>query len=232
MINCRRVLDVLRGPQDFLDGGQALGGLVHAVGPHGDEVGAVDGTQLHGEAFAEMPRRSAALMRASSKKPSRPWYPEPLHLLAAGAERRPSRRRARARPATDGARCPRASAPARRHCGHTRRPSAGRARPRAPTRRGTARRPCRSGGRSELSASLVCSVEKIRWPVRAERMAMSAVSASRISPTKITSGSWRRIDRRPVAKVRPRLGLTGIWLMPESSYSTGSSMVMIFLRGS
>jgi len=29
-------------------------------------------------------------------------------------------------------------------------------------------------------ASLVCSVEKIRWPVSAERMAMSAVSVSRI----------------------------------------------------
>ena len=81
-------------------------------------------------------------------------------------------------------------------------------------------------------ASFVWSVEKMRWPVSAERIAMSAVSVSRISPTKTMSGSWRRIARSPVAKLSQRLAFTGIWLMPLSSYSTGSSMVMIFLRGS
>jgi hypothetical protein len=80
-----------------------------------------------------------------------------------------------------------------------------------------------------LGASLVCSVLKTRWPVRAARMAISAVSRSRISPTMMTFGSWRRIWRRPTAKVRPISGRTAIWLMPLSSYSTGSSMVMMRL---
>ncbi|MBX6423140.1 AAA family ATPase [Thermosulfurimonas sp. F29] len=37
---------------------------------------------------------------------------------------------------------------------------------------------------------------------------MTMVSASRISPTRITSGSWRRMERSPAAKVSPTLGLT------------------------
>jgi hypothetical protein len=43
----------------------------------------------------------------------------------------------------------------------------------------------------------------------------------------ILSGSWRRIERRPRAKVSPFFSLTGIWVMPRSWYSTGSSMVTI-----
>ncbi|MNZ30176.1 hypothetical protein D3C78_474360 [compost metagenome] len=43
----------------------------------------------------------------------------------------------------------------------------------------------------------------------------------------ILSGSWRRIERRPRAKVRPFFSLTGICSTPGSWYSTGSSMVMI-----
>src|SRR6185437_660583 len=58
-------------------------------------------------------------------------------------------------------------------------------------------------------------------------MAICAVSWSRISPTRILSGSWRRMERRPRAKVRPFFSLTGIWVMPRIWYSTGSSMVMI-----
>ena len=77
-------------------------------------------------------------------------------------------------------------------------------------------------------ASLVCTVENTRWPVSAARIATSAVSRSRISPTIITSGSWRRNERRPEAKVRPFLSLTWIWLMPGSEYSTGSSIVSTF----
>ena len=41
-------------------------------------------------------------------------------------------------------------------------------------------------------ASLVCSVEKRTWPVSAASIAISAVSRSRISPTRMMSGSWRR----------------------------------------
>ena len=43
----------------------------------------------------------------------------------------------------------------------------------------------------------------------------------------ITSGSARRIDRRPLANVSPALRLTFSWLMPEIRYSTGSSIVMM-----
>ena len=62
-------------------------------------------------------------------------------------------------------------------------------------------------------------------------MAISAVSRSRISPTMITSGSCRTIERRPLANVSPIFGRTWIWFTPLSWYSTGSSTVMIFLSG-
>ena len=51
-----------------------------------------------------------------------------------------------------------------------------------------------------VGASLVCSVERTRWPVSAASIAICAVSRSRISPTMMTSGSARIIERRPVAK--------------------------------
>ena len=50
-------------------------------------------------------------------------------------------------------------------------------------------------------ASLVCRVERTRWPVSAACTAYSAVSVSRISPTMMMSGSWRSTVRRAVAKV-------------------------------
>ena len=50
------------------------------------------------------------------------------------------------------------------------------------------------------SAPLVCSVPNTRWPVSAALMAASIVSRSRISPTSITSGSWRKARRRASAK--------------------------------
>ncbi len=62
-------------------------------------------------------------------------------------------------------------------------------------------------------------------------MAIWAVSGSRISPTMILSGSWRRMERRPRAKVSPFFSLTGIWVMPSIWYSTGSSMVTILSSG-
>ena len=81
-------------------------------------------------------------------------------------------------------------------------------------------------------ASLVCSVERTRWPVSAASTAILAVSPSRISPTMITSGSARSIARRPLAKVSPALRFTWSWLMPASWYSTGSSIVMMLRSGS
>ena len=65
-----------------------------------------------------------------------------------------------------------------------------------------------------VGASFVCSVESTRWPVSADSIAIWAVSRSRISPTMITSGSARMIDRRPEANVRPALGLTWICVEP------------------
>ena len=82
-----------------------------------------------------------------------------------------------------------------------------------------------------IGASLVCSVESSRCPVSADSIAIWAVSRSRISPTIITSGSERTIERSPLAKVRPILGLICTCLTPSSSYSTGSSIVMIVLSG-
>ena len=77
-------------------------------------------------------------------------------------------------------------------------------------------------------ASLVCRVLSTRCPVSAARIAISAVSRSRISPTMMILGSCRKIERRPVANVIPALLLTCTWLMPVSRYSTGSSIVMMF----
>ncbi len=80
---------------------------------------------------------------------------------------------------------------------------------------------------STSSTLLAWTVVNTRCPVSAELMAICAVSGSRISPTMILSGSCRRIDRRPRAKVSPFFSLMGICVMPFSWYSTGSSIVMI-----
>ena len=52
-------------------------------------------------------------------------------------------------------------------------------------------------------ALFVCSVLNTRCPVCAARNAILAVSASRISPTRITSGSCRKMERKAAAKVNP-----------------------------
>ena len=65
---------------------------------------------------------------------------------------------------------------------------------------------CRSGGNESATretveaASVVCTVEKTRWPVSAAASAMRMVSGSRISPTTITSGAWRIAARSAVGK--------------------------------
>ncbi len=79
---------------------------------------------------------------------------------------------------------------------------------------------------SAATASVACSDESTKWPVSADCTAMRAVSTSRISPTRITSGSWRRIDFRPPANVMPACSLIWIWLIVGKTYSTGSSIVM------
>src|SRR5204863_9797 len=54
--------------------------------------------------------------------------------------------------------------------------------------------------------SLVCRVENTRCPVSAARIEICAVSRSRVSPTRITSGSWRRNARSAEAEGQPALG--------------------------
>ena len=65
----------------------------------------------------------------------------------------------------------------------------------------------------------------------ADSMAIFALSASRISPTMIVSGSARIIERRPEAKVTPIFSLTWTCLTPGRRYSTGSSIVTMVFSG-
>ena len=104
---------------------------------------------------------------------------------------------------------------------------AGRRRRRPTTRPGTTRCPCRGSGAARRSQSVACSDESTRWPVSADCTAMRAVSTSRISPTRMTSGSWRRIALSPPANVMSACSLIWIWLIDGKTYSTGSSMVMM-----
>src|SRR3989344_61652 len=60
------------------------------------------------------------------------------------------------------------------------------------------------------AASLVCNVDNTKWPVRAACKAILAVSASLISPTKITSGSWRTMLLKPSEKVYPLSAITSV----------------------
>ena len=82
-----------------------------------------------------------------------------------------------------------------------------------------------------LGASLVCSVESTRWPVSAALVAIDAVSMSRISPTMMMFGSWRRNAFRADENDSPTASLTSTWLMPSRLYSTGSSAVMMLTSG-
>ena len=65
---------------------------------------------------------------------------------------------------------------------------------------------CWWGGKTSMirstvwAADEVCSVPKTRWPVSAAETASEIVSRSRISPTRMTSGSSRRAARRAEAK--------------------------------
>ena len=77
-----------------------------------------------------------------------------------------------------------------------------------------------------LGASFVCSVLNTMWPVSDAWTAISAVSRSRISPTRILSGSCRRMLRRQCANVLPISASIGICTIPSMSYSTGSSVVI------
>ena len=80
-------------------------------------------------------------------------------------------------------------------------------------------------------ASWVCSVAKTRWPVSAAVSAVAIVSRSRISPRRITSGSWRSAPRSASAKLVAS-GPISRWLTMQRLWrcrnSIGSSIVMMW----
>ena len=126
-----------------------------------------------------------------------------------------------------GAACPRGSgsAPRARRSGSRsrrsgRRPSSSAASarppPRATRRAWSGSAPCCSAGKTSMMRSIVlgalevCSVPKTRCPVSAAVSASEIVSRSRISPTRITSGSSRSALRSAFVegvRVRPDLAL-------------------------
>ena len=96
---------------------------------------------------------------------------------------------------------------------------------------------CSSVGKKETSrlmveaTSLVWIVEKTRWPVSAAFKEVSTVSRSRISPTMMTSGSWRRAARSALGKEPVSVPISRCVTMALSGWKTnsmGSSMVTIF----
>src|SRR5581483_9704674 len=95
---------------------------------------------------------------------------------------------------------------------------------------------CFSGGKNSTmrptvsAASIVCSVESTRWPDSAAWRAVWAVSASRSSPMRITSGSWRSARRSAWPKsVVSRPISRWFTMQPWSGWriSIGSSIVMM-----
>ncbi len=78
------------------------------------------------------------------------------------------------------------------------------------------------------AASIVCSVEKTRWPDSAAWSATCAVSASRSSPMRMTSGSWRSTRLSACSKLSVSTP-TSRWLTMQPwsrwRYSIGSSIV-------
>ena len=76
---------------------------------------------------------------------------------------------------------------------------------------------CCAGGKTSMTRSIVedavCvwRVPKTRWPVSAAVSAVEIVSRSRISPTRMTSGSWRSAARRPSANDRASVPISR-WL--------------------
>ena len=99
--------------------------------------------------------------------------------------------------------------------------------------------PCWSGGKALMMRStveravVVWSVASTRWPVSEAVIASEIVSRSRISPTRMTSGSSRSDWRRALAKDRECAG-TSRWLTSDSlfgwTYSIGSSTVRMWPR--
>ena len=82
----------------------------------------------------------------------------------------------------------------------------------------------------DSAAELVCSVASARWPVSAMVSAAAMVSRSRISPTRITSGSSRSAYLSAVEKLLVSVPISR-WLTMQLWWrwmnSIGSSTVMM-----
>ena len=79
-----------------------------------------------------------------------------------------------------------------------------------------------------VGALCVCSVAKTRCPVSAAVRAVATVSRSRISPTRITSGSWRSAARSARANdivSNPISRWFNTERLSRNVYSIGSSIV-------
>ena len=95
---------------------------------------------------------------------------------------------------------------------------------------------CWWGGKTSITRStvaaapVVCSVEKTKWPVSAAVMASLIVSRSRISPTRITSGSSLNAERSAFEKERVSWPNSRWWIilfLDLWTNSIGSSIVRI-----
>ncbi len=97
---------------------------------------------------------------------------------------------------------------------------------------------CCGGNRSRMRLivsmqSIVCRVEITRWPVSAAWIADIAESPSRISPTKITSGSWRITCRSAFAYESVSMPISRCCTIESTSScitSIGSSIVTMCAR--
>ena len=95
---------------------------------------------------------------------------------------------------------------------------------------------CTAGNVSTLrstvpEALVVCSVENSSWAISAAVMAVATVSGSRISPSRMISGAWRRAERSASAYVATSVGTSRCVTMHvpwRCTYSMGSSMVMMW----
>src|SRR5438128_2638660 len=77
-----------------------------------------------------------------------------------------------------------------------------------------------------LAAVMVCSVESACWSVTLLRIAITALTRSRISPAKITCLSFRIIARMQLVKSRFTASHTEVWRISVIVYWSGCCSVM------
>ena len=216
------------GADDLVDRGDVVGHEGHRLVAHrAHALGDGERARIScGGAAATTSWRISSVTSSTSYTPTRSPVAGVRAVVAADAadERRPSasRRGARTAFALVGGRLVRR----RRTTDRSGARVAGRRPRRATTPPGTARCPCRSAGTAPTSRRWRAATTSRRGRSSADCTAIRAVSSSRISPTRMTSGSWRRIDFSPLANVTSARRLICIWLTAGNTYSTGSSIVI------